>query len=209
MYLRRHMRRFQDRLKYGRRKSQIKWRSLFAPYRGDEVVALDIETTSMNVKQAEILSIGAVIIKANRVKTSTGLSITIQAPDHLPAESVKVHLLRRIDLADGLPLEEALCKLLAFVGNRPVVGYYIAYDLAVLDKAMRPLFGFGMPNRGIDVVNLFRRRLRTRALHDCEMNLGFEAIAKQLQIPVVGRHTALGDAITTALMYVQMKGGSS
>ena len=209
MYLRRRMRRFQDRLKYGRRKSQIKWRSLFAPYQGDEAIALDIETTSMNVKQAEILSIGAVIIKANRVKTSTGLSITIQAPDNLPAESVKVHLLRRIDLADGLPLEEALCRLLEFVGNRPVVGYYIAYDLAVLDKVMRPLFGFGMPNRSIDVVSLFRRRLSAKATHDCEMKLGFEDIAQQLQIPIVGRHTALGDAITTALMYVQMKWGHS
>ncbi|MDP6968129.1 MAG: 3'-5' exonuclease [Gammaproteobacteria bacterium] len=207
MYLRRHIRRFQDRLKYGRRKGQAKWRSLFAPYRGDEVVALDIETTSMDVKQAEILSIGAVIIKANRVKTSTGLAITIQAPANLPAESVKVHLLRRVDLADGLPLEEALRKLLEFVGNRPVLGYYIAYDLAVLDKSMRPLFGFGMPNRSIDIVSLFRRRLSARAMHDCEMKLGFDDIAKQLQIPVVGRHTALGDAITTALMYVQMKSG--
>ncbi|HCI02073.1 MAG TPA: 3'-5' exonuclease [Oceanospirillaceae bacterium] len=207
MYLRRHMRRFQDRLKYGRRKGQARWRGLFAPYRGDEMVALDIETTSMDVKQAEILSIGAVIIKDNRVKSSNGLSINIQAPANLPAESVKVHLLRRIDLADGLPLEEALRKLLEFVGNRPLVGYYINYDLAVLDKVMRPLFGFGMPNRSVDIISLFRRRLNLKAMNDFEMKLGFDDIAKQLQIPIVGRHTALGDAITTAMMYIHMKGG--
>ena len=205
MYIRRQVRRFQDRITYGRRKGR--WRNLFAPYTGDELVALDIETTSMDVKQAEILSIAAVIIKANRVKTSHKLSITIQAPANLPAESVKVHLLRRIDLAGGQPVEAALTEMLNFIGNRPVVGYYIAYDLAVLDKAMRPLFGFGLPNRSVDVVSLFRRRLAARAMHDCEMKLGFEDIAKQLQIPVFGRHTALGDAITTGLMYVQMKRG--
>jgi len=207
MYFRRQVRRFQDRLKHGRRKGR--WRSLFAPYRGDELVALDIETTSMDIKQAEILSIAAVVIKANRVKTSHQLSITIQAPANLPAESVKVHLLRRIDLADGVPLAVALEQLLAFIGNRPIVGYYIAYDLAVLDKAMRPLFGFGLPNRSVDVASLFRRRLAARAMHDCEMKLGFDDIAQQLQIPLIGRHTALGDAITTGLMYVQMKRGRS
>ena len=207
MYFRRQVRRFQDRFKHGRRKDR--WRNLFAPYRGDELVALDIETTSMDVKQAEILSIAAVIIKANRVKTSHKLALTIQAPANLPAESVKVHLLRRIDLADGVPLEEALEKLLMFIGNRPIVGYYIAYDLAVLDKVMRPLFGFGLPSRSDDVASLFRRRLAARAMHDCEMKLGFDAIAEQLQIPLIGRHTALGDAITTALMYVQMKSGRS
>jgi DNA polymerase-3 subunit epsilon len=117
--------------------------------------------------------------------------------------------LRRIDLADGVPLEEALEKLLMFIGNRPIVGYYIAYDLAVLDKVMRPLFGFGLPSRSVDVASLFRRRLAARAMHDCEMKLGFDDIAEQLQIPLIGRHTALGDAITTALMYVQMKSGRS
>ncbi|MDP6165836.1 MAG: 3'-5' exonuclease [Gammaproteobacteria bacterium] len=205
MYFRRRMRRFQDRIKHGRRKDQ--WRYLFAPYRGDEVIALDIETTSMDIKQAEILSIAAVAIKNNRVMASKKLSLNIQAPANLPAESVKVHMLRRIDLADGSPLPKALEQLLNFVGNRPIVGYYIAYDLAVLDKAMRPLFGFGLPNRSIDVASLFRRRLVARGMHDCEMKLGFDDIAEQMHIPVVGRHTALGDAITTALMYVQMNAG--
>ena len=37
---------------------------LFAPYEGDEVVSLDCETTSLNVKEGDILSIGAV--KDNR-----------------------------------------------------------------------------------------------------------------------------------------------
>jgi DNA polymerase-3 subunit epsilon len=206
MYIRRQIRRLRDRVAFGRKEQ---WRHLFAPYVGDELVALDMETTSMDIKDAEILSIGAVIIKANRVKTSEKMQVTVTAPERLPVESVKVHMLRRIDLADGMPVEQAIEALLKFVGNRPLVGYYIAYDLAVLDKYMRPKLGFGMPNRSIDVVSLFRRRLASRAMHDCEMRLSFEDIAEQLHIPVVGRHSAIGDAVTTALMYVKMKGGRS
>ena len=33
----------------------------------------------------------------------------------------------------------------------------------------------------------------------------FEAVAQSLGVPVMGRNTALGDAITTALIYLQLE----
>jgi len=38
-----------------------------------------------------------------------------------------------------------------------------------------------------------------------QLDLSFAAIAGALSVPILGRHTALGDATTTALIYVRMK----
>ena len=195
------------RIKDGWKVAQIAspWRPLFQTYHGEDWVSLDIETTSLEVSKAQILSIGAVVIKGNRVLSSEKLSLTLLAPKDLTQDSVKVHKLRRMDLDNGLAAPEALKKMLEFIGNRPIVGYNIGYDLAVLDNHLRPIFGFGMPNRYVDVMDLYRKKTELAGAVDCQMNLSFEAIAKGVDVPLLGRHTALGDAITTAIIYVRLK----
>ena len=198
MMIKRRLRRIKDVWKV--RQIQSPWSPLFQRY---------IETTSLDVSKAQILSIGAVVIKGNRVLSSDKLSLTLLAPKDWPQDSVKVHKLRRIDLNQGVPVAEALEKLLKFIGNRPIVGYNIGYDLAVLDKYARPLFDFGIPNPSIDVMDLYRKKSQLSGGIDCQMNLSFDAIAKGLDVPVLGRHTALGDAITTAIIYVRLKCSAS
>ena len=203
MMIKRRLRRVKDVWKVRQLKSG--WEHLFQHYYGKELVSLDIETTSLDVSKAQILSIGAVVIKGNRVLSSEKLSLTLSPPKDLPKDSVKIHKLRRIDLNEGLPVAEAIEKLLKFIGNRPIVGYNIAYDLAVLDRYVRPLFDFGMPNQCVDVMDLYRKKKQLTGSADCQINLSFEAIAKGLDVPVLGRHTALGDAITTAIIFVRLK----
>jgi len=203
MMIRRRLHRLKDVWKVRQLKSG--WEHLFQHYYGKELVSLDIETTSLDVSKAQILSIGAVVIKGNRVLSSEKLSLTLSPPKDLPKDSVKIHKLRRIDLNEGLPVSEAIEKLLKFIGNRPIVGYNIAYDLAVLDRYVRPLFDFGMPNQCVDVMDLYRKKKQLTGSADCQINLSFEAIAKGLDVPVLGRHTALGDAITTAIIFVRLK----
>jgi DNA polymerase-3 subunit epsilon len=207
MMMKRRLRRIKDAWKV--RQLDSRWQHLFQRYLGEEFVSLDIETTSLEVSQAQILSIGAVVIKGNRVLSSEKLSLTLSPPKDLPRDSVKIHKLRRIDLNEGLPVAEALEQMLKFIGNRPIVGYNINYDLAVLDRHVRPLFGFGVPNQYVDVMDLYRKKNQLSGGVDCQINLSFDAIAKCLDVPVLGRHTALGDAITTAIIYVRLKCSAS
>jgi len=207
MIFKRWLRRIKDVWKM--RQLQNRWKHLFQRYRGEELVSLDIETTSLDVSKAQILSIAAVVIKGSRVLSSEKLCITLSPPKELPRASVKIHKLRRMDLNEGLPVAEALEKMLKFIGNRPIVGYNVGYDLAVLDRHLRPLFDFGMPNRYIDVMDLYRKKAQLSGEVECQINLSFEAIANGLDVPVLGRHTALGDAITTAIIYIRLKSSTS
>ena len=207
MIMKRRLRRIKDAWKV--RQLDSRWQHLFQRYLGEELVSLDIETTSLDVSQAQILSIGAVVIKGNRVLSSEKLSLSLSPPKDLPRDSVKIHKLRRIDLNEGLPVAEALEQMLKFIGNRPIVGYNINYDLDVLDRYVRPLFGFGVPNRYVDVMDLYRKKAQLSGGVDCQINLSFDAITECLDVPVLGRHTALGDAITTAIIYVRLKCSAS
>jgi len=207
MMIKRQLRRIKDVWKM--RQLQNRWKHLFQRYHGEELVSLDIETTSLDVSEAQILSIAAVVIKGRRVLSSEKLCITLSPPKELPRASVKIHKLRRMDLNEGLPVAEALEKMLKFIGNRPIVGYNVGYDLAVLDRYLRPLFDFGMPNRYIDVMDLYRKKAQLSGGVECQINLSFDAIANGLDVPVLGRHTALGDAITTAIIYVRLKSSTS
>jgi len=204
MIIPRTIRRLQDR----RAHRNGPWASLFESYDGDEVVSLDCETTSLDVNQAEILSIGAVRIQGRRVKTSDRLDLRLKPPHSLSGESIKVHKIRVSDLSDGIELEDALEQLLHFIGNRPILGYYVNYDIRVIDRFLRPRYGFGLPNRAIELSHVYHDIIKWKHVGG-DVDLRFDTIAGKLDIPIIERHTALGDAITVALMYVRLKHGQS
>lgn len=177
--------------------------ALFTPYTGDEWVALDLETTGLDPAHDEILAIAAVPGEGNRVKLRQRLDLLVRSDSSRITQAIRHHRLRPDDVAGGVPLEQALDQLLTLIGNRPLVGYCIGFDIAMLDRAMRSRFGFGLPNRRIDVQREFaawQRRIRP----DVEPDLRFEAIAASLGVPMADRHTALGDAGTAALMHIRL-----
>ena len=181
---------------------------LFETYQGDEVVSLDCETTSLDVKKADIISIGAVRIKGNKVLASERLDIKLKPPKSLTGDSIKIHKIRESDLENGIEIEEALEKVLAFVGNRPILGYYVNYDIRMLDKFLRPRYGFGLPGKAIELSHVYHDIIKWRSIGG-NTDLRFDTISKNLDIPILERHTALGDAITVALMYVRLKYGET
>ncbi|MCK0713725.1 3'-5' exonuclease [Chromohalobacter sarecensis] len=177
------------------------WR--FEPYGGSEVIALDCETTHLDPRRAELVALAAVKVRDGRVLTSESLDLRLQRPESLSGDSIRIHGLRGVDLWGGEALGDALDRLLDFIGNRPLVGWCIDYDMAVINRHLRPRTGFDLPNRTLDVCRLYARE-RRRVQPDIEPDMRFEAMSEALGVPVMGRHTALGDAVTTALMYLRL-----
>jgi len=200
----RAIRRFKDK----RTQRGGAWAHLFEKYEGKEVVSLDLETTSLDVSKASILSIGAVRISGKRVKTSDRLDIALKPPADLTAESIKIHKIRAQDLAEGIELRDALEQVLEFIGNRPILGYYVNYDIRVLSKFLRQEFGFDLPNKAIELSHVYHDIIKWKHVGG-DVDLRFDTIASKLDMPIIQRHTALGDAITVALMYVRLKHGDS
>ena len=179
---------------------------LFTLPPGDERIALDFETTSLDPERAEIVSIGAVRIQGNRLITGEALSLRVQTPASLSTQSVVIHGLRHQDLQQGLTLEAALRQLLDFIGPHELVGYHIAYDLRILNLACQKLWGLTLPQRGIEVSRLYHDSLYRR-YPDAAIDLHLAAICQHLALPPLPGHDALSDAISAGLIYLRLAQG--
>ena len=179
---------------------------LFVTPPGEAWVALDFETTSLDPAKAEIVSIGAVRIQGNQVLTGEALSIRVQPPASLSAQSVVIHGLRHQDLQQGMTLEAALRLLLTFIGPRELVGYHIAYDLRILNLACQRCWGLTLAQRGIEVSRLYHDHLYRR-YPDAAIDLHLAAICRHLALPALPPHDALSDAVTAALVFVRLHQG--
>ena len=76
-----------------------------------ELVSFDCETTSLNVREAEILSIGAVKIRNRTIVTSESFYVIVKPEGVMEAANVKIHGLRPKDVSDGIPVADALCRV--------------------------------------------------------------------------------------------------
>ncbi len=176
----------------------------------DEYVSLDCETTGLNVRSDDIISIGAVRIKGNRILSSERLELLVQPQGNVSAESIRVHRLREMDVANGLPVEEAMRRLIHFIGSRPLVGYYLEFDVAMINRAMKPLLGIKLPQRQIEVSALyydykFKQLPPYQQQGNADIDLRFDTLMKDLALPTRDAHDALNDAVMAGLAFIKLR----
>lgn len=181
------------------------YRFLFRPGPPDEVVVLDTETTGLDVARDDILSLAAVRIRGNRILASERFEAVMRPDAAIAPEAIKVHRLREADVAGGAMIQRILPDFLRFVGGRPLVGYYVEFDVAMLDKSILGLIGIELPNRLIEVSRLYHERKYGDAPPGTVIDLSFAAMLRDLGIPDLGQHDALADALMTGMMYLRLK----
>ena len=173
----------------------------------NEYVSLDTETTGLDTKKDDIISIGAVRIVKNRIKTGEALYLRVEPSAKLKDESVKIHQIRACDLKGALSPDEALERLLHFIGPRPLVGYFLEFDVAMLNRLLKPKSGITLPNRLIEVSALYYDK-KIGAIPQSYIDLRFDTILNELEIPKFGQHDALNDAVMAAMIFLKLKNKS-
>jgi DNA polymerase-3 subunit epsilon len=173
-----------------------------------EWVALDCETTGLDVKRDRIISIGAVRIVGTRLLTSQRLELLVRPERALKADSVRVHRLREQDVAQGMDPEQAMRRLLEFIGSRPLVGYYLEFDVAMVNREIWPLLGVGLPQPKIEVSSMYYDfKNRQRPLHERggAIDLRFATMMNDLALPLRDAHDALNDAVMAGLAFLKLR----
>ena len=202
-----------DRLRRGWQQRQLRaseWRFLVDAPPPGEWVALDCETTGLNPRSDEIIAIGAVRIVGNRVLTSERLDLLVRPEHGVSAESIRVHRLREQDVQDGVPAEEAMRRLLHFIGARPLVGYYLEFDVAMINRTLKRTLGLTLPQERIEVSRLyydhvFQQLPPHKQQENTEIDLRFATIMDALGLPTREAHDALNDAVMAALAFIKLR----
>ena len=177
---------------------------MLQPPPANEWVSLDLETTGLDPRQDHILSLAAVPVRGNRMVLSERFERLVRPRRQFGIESIRHHLITPGEAAAGVPVEDAVRDFLDWLGSRALLGYNLGFDLSMLAPHVKAITGFALPNRCVDLADEVAARER-RARPDAPVNLAFTHIAGQLGVPVLGRHTALGDAMTTALCWLALR----
>jgi DNA polymerase-3 subunit epsilon len=190
-----------------RRLKDRQYAFLFDPPPENEVVVFDCETSGLDPKRCELLAIGAIRIRGQRILTSQKLELVIKPTQEISAEAIKVHKLRHQDVANGLDVQDAITQFLHFIGSRPLVGYYLEFDVAMINKYIKPWLGITLPNPQTEVSELFynaRMDLVRGHPNIGHVDLRFDTIMEALALPRRDAHDAINDALMTAMMYLTL-----
>jgi DNA polymerase-3 subunit epsilon len=158
----------------------------------------DTETTGLDPGAGdEIISIGAARIVNNRLLTGDTFQSLVDPKRLVTAESMAVHGITP-DLLDGQPpITEVLARFHRFAAETVLVAHNAAFDmrfLAMKEQASGVVFDQPV----LDTL------LLSAVAHPGQDTHSLESIAERLGVPVVGRHTALGDAIVTAEVFLRL-----
>ena len=89
--------------------------------------------------------------------------------------------------------------------SRPLVGYYVDFDMAMLDREVLRFVSIELPNRRIEVSRMYYERKYGDAPPGTAIDLSFARILADLRIPPLPAHDAFNDALMTAMMYVALR----
>ncbi len=197
---------FYNKWKKNRNLSNLKdpnFSFLFEDDLSDEYVVFDTETTGLNPKTDEILSIGAVKIKDNKILTSKTFEIYLKNSKDISSESILIHGIRECDLVDAKDPQSAIKEFLHFIGSRSLIGYYLEFDVAMINRYIKPMLGVTLPNKMIEVSEIYFEKTIS-FIPQGNIDLRFDTILKNCKLPNMGAHNAVNDAIMTAMIYLKL-----
>ena len=200
---------FISKLRSGANRSKLKdkeFEFLFEEDKSKEYVVFDTETTGLDIKKDELLSIGAVKIRGNKIITSETFEVFIKYQGSIDPSSIEVHQIRPCDLENAKSTYEAIKEFLYFIGSRPLVGYYTEFDVGMINKYVKTMLGITLPNKMIDVSEIYFDK-NISLIPQGNIDLRFDTILKKCDIPDMGAHNAVNDAIMTAMIFLKLKKG--
>lgn len=169
-------------------------------WRESSFAVIDLETTGLDPSRDDVLSVGVVPVEHGRIVMGRSYYRTVRprvAPD---ATTVVIHGIRPVDAAAAEPADDVARELTALLRGRVLVAHVAEIEKAFLGRWLGPA-GY-QPARFVDT-DLLARLVVSRSggpLVDAHVGLG--AVCAHFGLPEHRRHHALGDALTTAQLFL-------
>ncbi len=166
------------------------------PLLGLHAVAVDSETTGLDVRKARMIEFAAIPIENGVAERAAAWVTLIACGEPIPPASQAVHGISDADLIGQPDFAGAAPGIAAQLKDKVLIGHTIGFDLALLEQEHKRA---GLP---------FQRPIALDVRHLAQIvapNLpgySLEALAAWLDVKVQDRHRAMGDAEAAAHIFI-------
>ena len=158
----------------------------------------DTETTGLNPSQGdEIIQIGAARVVNNKLLKQECFEQLVDPQRSIPAATIPIHGISP-DMVQGQPtIYKVLPAFHAFAQDTVLVAHNAAFDMRFL-QLKEQMTGLAFDHPVLDTL------LLSAVVHPNQDSHRLEALSERFNVPIVGRHTAMGDAMVTAEVFVKL-----
>ena len=160
-------------------------------------IVLDTETTGLDYTRERIIEFAAVRLENGKIKDE--FQTLINPQQHIRKSSMAIHGISQDMVADAPTEEEAMPKILEFIGDYPIVAHNVVFDYSFLNEASWRTRKQGIDNPRIDSQQFFKE-----VYPDIEAH-GLEALCKKFKVEFTTHHRAMADTMGLASAYPALK----
>lgn len=165
-----------------------------------DFTVLDTETTGFNTQKDRILSVGLLRIRGGKIVLKDSVELLVRQERALK-ESAAIHGITKEQIKSGLNEKLAMERVWEFVGSDILVAHFASFDREMLEEAFKRQGLPRLENHWLDTMDI-----EVALYPECDghaKKLTLDALLQKKSIVAVKRHTALGDAYSTALLLQQ------
>lgn len=162
-------------------------------------VVFDTETTGLDPETDDVVQIAGVRILRSRIQVADEFDALVNPDRAIPPSSTQIHGITDAMVADAPHFVDVATEFAAYVDDSVLVAHNASFDRAFLDR----LAGAGGPRI---TAPMLCTALIAQALDPQINDHTLDAVAERygVEIDASKRHTALGDADTTARVFLKM-----
>ena len=158
----------------------------------------DFETTGLSARYNKIIEFGAVKIEHGSV--SKRIDILINPKCHIPEKISEITNITDAMLADKPTIEEALPKIMEFIGDSILVTHNASFDIAFLNQALIDLGNEPIKNGVVDTLTISQYIFSESRRH----NLGALCRALEVKYDEESAHRADYDAFVLSEVWLAL-----
>jgi len=160
-------------------------------------IVLDTETTGLDYTKEKMVEFAAVRLENGKIKDQ--FQTLINPQQHIRKSSIAIHGITQEMVEDAPTEEEAMPKILEFMGDYPMVAHNAIFDYSFINEAAKRVTGQNISNERIDTQQMFKEIYPDLEAH------GLNALTDKFKVELKDHHRAMGDTMGLALAYPKLK----
>ena len=166
-----------------------------------DFLAIDLETTGLDVRRDEIVSVGLVVCHGGDIDLKTAQHRVIHVDKAMQENNVVIHGITDDVVMRGEPLQQVLADILKILAGKVMLAHHASIEWGFINKACQQYLGGEFVVPVIDTQKIAARSLERRNQPYQMRDLRLYNLRQQYNLPAYTAHNALSDALATAELF--------